>query len=39
MSGMNYRVKDKANVSVKAGQQQWDNVKSNMFEVSGKILF
>ena len=39
MGGMNYRVKDKANVSVKAGQQQWDNVKSNMFEVSGKILF
>jgi hypothetical protein len=39
MGGMNYRVKDKANVSVKAGQQQWDDVKNNMFEVSGKILF
>ena len=39
MGGMSYRVKDKANVSVKAGQQQWDDVKNNMFEVSGKILF
>ena len=39
MGGMNYRVKDKANVSVKAGQQQFDDVKNNMFEVSGKILF
>jgi hypothetical protein len=39
MGGMNYRVKDKANVSVKAGQQQWDDVKNNMFEVSGKVLF
>jgi hypothetical protein len=39
MGGMNYRVKDKANVSVKAGQQQWDNVKNNMLEISGKILF
>lgn len=39
MGGMSYRVKDKANVSVKAGQQQFDDVKNNMFEVSGKILF
>ena len=39
MGGMSYRVKDKANVSVKAGQQQWDDVKNNMFEVSGKVLF
>ena len=39
MGGVSYRVKDRADISLKAGQQQWDTVKNNMFQVSGKVLF
>jgi hypothetical protein len=39
MGGVSYRVKDRADISLKAGQQQWDNVRNNMFQISGKVLF
>jgi len=39
MGGVSYRVKDRADISLKAGQQQWDNVRNNTFQVSGKVLF
>jgi len=39
MGGVSYRVKDRADISLKAGQQQWDTVKNNTFQVSGKVLF
>ena len=39
LGGLSYKVKDKADVSIRAGQQQWDDVKSNMVQVSGKVLF
>ena len=39
LGGLSYRVKDKADISIRAGQQQWDDVKSNMVQVSGKVLF
>lgn len=39
LGGLSYRVKDRADVSIRAGQQQWDDVKSNMVQVSGKVLF
>ena len=39
LGGLSYKVKDKADISIRAGQQQWDDIKSNMVQVSGKILF
>ena len=39
LGGLSYKVKDKADISIRAGQQQWDDVKSNMVQVSGKVLF
>ena len=39
LGGLSYKVKDKADISIRAGQQQWDDVKSNMVQVSGRVLF
>jgi len=39
LGGLSYQVKNRTDISIRAGQQQWDDVKSNMVQVSGKVLF
>ena len=39
LGGLSYKVKDKTDISIRAGQQQWDDVKSNMLQASGRVLF